>query len=175
VVVEANHESRNDVEFLPKIGQWPKGIDSLDDTANSEQPRNFPKHRQTIHIKTESGMPQQLSYVEKISCPAAKIEDALGTGQIEFNLPNSTNVDPNPAIEIKILRPVCAGVAYRISHANLLESDRIDCLDDPLLIKRKSSRSEKSERVFSRADQASTINKLAYFVSKSHLKIDHSL
>src|SRR4030095_10482493 len=150
VVVEANHESRDEIEFLSKIGQRPKSIDSLNYTANSEQPRNFPEHRQTVHIKTESGMPQQLGYVEKISCPAAKIEDALGTRQIEFNLPNSTNVDSNPPIGIYILRPVCAGVGDCISFANLLESNRIDCLDDPLLIERKSSSPEKSERVFSR-------------------------
>jgi hypothetical protein len=29
--------------------------------------------------------------------------------------------------------------------------------------------------MFPRADQASTIYKLAYFMSKSHLKIDHTL
>jgi len=175
VIVEANHESRNEIEFLSKIRERAKSVDSLNYTADSEQPRNFPKHRQTVHIKAESRMPQQLGYVEKISCPAAKIEDALGTHQIEFNLPNSTNVDSNPAIKIKILRPVCAGIGDGISLANLLESHRIDCLDDPLLIKRKSSSPEKSERVFPRADQALAIYKLAYFVSKSHLKIDHSL
>jgi len=30
VVVEANHESRDEIEFLSKIGQRPKSLDSLD-------------------------------------------------------------------------------------------------------------------------------------------------
>jgi len=56
VVVEANHESRDEIKFLSKIGQRPKSFDSLDHTADSEQTCNFPEHGQTVHIKTESGM-----------------------------------------------------------------------------------------------------------------------
>jgi len=54
VVVEANHESRNEIEFLSKIGQRPKSFDALNYTANPEQPRNLPEHGQTVHIKAES-------------------------------------------------------------------------------------------------------------------------
>ena len=54
VVVEANHESRNEIEFLSKIGQRPKSFDLLDYAANAEQTRDFPKHGQTVHIKAES-------------------------------------------------------------------------------------------------------------------------
>ena len=122
VVVEANHESRDEIKFLSKIGQRPKSFDLLDYTADPEQTRNFPEHGQTVHIKTESGMPQQLGYVEKISCAAAKIEDALGTRQIEFDLANSSNVDSDPAVEIEIFGPVCAGICDRVSLANLLET-----------------------------------------------------
>jgi len=54
VIVEANHESGDEVEFLAKIGQRPKSIDSLDYAANAEQTGNFPEHGQTVHIKAES-------------------------------------------------------------------------------------------------------------------------
>ncbi len=54
MVVEANHESRNEIEFLSKIGQRPKSFDLLDYAANAEQTRNFPEHGQTVHIKAES-------------------------------------------------------------------------------------------------------------------------
>src|SRR4029450_2946301 len=175
VVVEANHESRDEIEFLSKIGERSESFDSLDYTANTEQSRNFPEHGQTVHIKTESGMSQQLRYVEKISCAAAKIEDALGTRQIEFDLANLPNVDSDPAVEIEIFRPVRAGICDRVSLANLLESNRIDCFDNPFFIQRESTGSEKSERMFPRADQALAIYKLAYFMSKSHLKKDHTL
>jgi hypothetical protein len=175
VVVEANHESRDEIKFLSKIGQRPKSFDSLDYAADPEQTCNFSEHGQTVHIKTESGMTEQLGYVEKISGAAAKIEDALGTRQIEFDLANSSNVDSDPAIEIEIFRPVCAGICDSVSLANLLESNRIDCFYNPFFIQRESTGSEKSERMFPRADQAPAIYKLAYFMSKSHLKKDHTL
>jgi len=54
VVVEANHESRDEIEFLSKIGQRPKSFDLLDYAANAKQTRNFPEHGQTVHIKTEA-------------------------------------------------------------------------------------------------------------------------
>jgi hypothetical protein len=62
-----------------------------------------------------------------------------------------------------------------VSLANLVESNRIDCFDNPFFIQRESPGSEKSERMFPRADQAPAIYKLAYFMSKSHLKKDHTL
>ena len=120
-------------------------------------------------------MTQQLGYVQEISCAAAKIENAFRTRQIEFDLANSPNVDSDPAVEIEIFRPVCAGICDRVSLANLLESNRIDCFDNPFFIQRESTGSEKSERMFPRADQAPTIYKLAYFMLKSHLKKDHTL
>ncbi len=54
VVVEANHESRNEIEFLSKIGQRPESFDLLDYAANAEQTRNFPEHGQAVHIKAET-------------------------------------------------------------------------------------------------------------------------
>jgi hypothetical protein len=120
-------------------------------------------------------MTQQLGDVQEISCAAAQVEDALGTGQIEFDLANSPNVDPDPTIEIEIFRPVCAGIGYRVTLANLRETSRIDRFDDPFFSQREPTGSEQSERMFPRADQAPAIYKLSYFVSKSHLKIDHTL
>ena len=120
-------------------------------------------------------MTQQLGNVEEIACAAAEIEDALGARQIEFDLTNSPNVDSDPPIEIEIFRPVRAGICDRVSLANLLESNRIDCFDNPFFIQREPTGSEKSERMFPRADQAPAIHKLAYFVLKSHLKKDHTL
>ena len=120
-------------------------------------------------------MPQQLGYVKEIACAAAKIENSLGTRQIEFDLADSPNVDSDPAIEIEIFRPVSAGIFDRVSLANLREGNRIDSFDHPLFVQREPIGSEKPERMFPRADQALAIYKLAYFMSKSHLKIDHTL
>lgn len=120
-------------------------------------------------------MTQQLRYVEKISCATAKIEDALGTRQIEFDLANSSNIDSDPTVEIEIFWPVCAGIGDRVTFANLRETNRIDCFDNPFFTKREPTSSEKPERMFPRAGEAPAIYKLAYFMSKSHLKKDHTL
>jgi len=120
-------------------------------------------------------MTQQLGYVQEISCAAAEIEDASGTRQIEFGLANSPDVDSDPTVEIEIFRPVCAGIGYGVTLANLRETNRIDRFDDPFFIQREPTSSEKSERMFPRADQAPAIYKLPNFMSKSHLKIDHTL
>ena len=120
-------------------------------------------------------MTQQLGYVEKISCAAAKIEDALGTRQIEFDLANSSDVDSDPTLEIEIFCPVCTRIGDFVALANLTETNRIDRFDDPFFIQREPAGSEQPERMFPRADQAPTIYKLAYFMLKSHLKKDHTL
>ncbi len=120
-------------------------------------------------------MTQQLGYVEEISCAAAKIEDALGTRQIEFDLANSPDVDSDPTLEIEIFWPVCAGIGDFVALANLSETNRIDRFDDPFFIQREPTGSEQPERMFPRADQAPAIYKLAYFMLKSHLKKDHTL
>lgn len=54
MVVEANHESRDEIEFLSKIGKRLEGFDSLHYAANAEQARNFAEHRQTVNVETES-------------------------------------------------------------------------------------------------------------------------
>ena len=120
-------------------------------------------------------MTQQLGYVQEVSCAAAKIEDALGTRQIEFDLANSPDVDSDPAVEIEIFRPVCAGICDSVSLANLRETNRVDRFNDPVFIQREPASSEKPEGMFPRADQAPAIYKLPNFMSKLHLKIDHTL
>ena len=120
-------------------------------------------------------MTQKLGYVQEISCAAAKVENTVGTRQIEFGLANSPDVDSDPTVEIEILRPVCAGIGYLVTLANLRETTRIDRFDDSGFIQREPASSEKPEGMFSRADQAPAIYKLPYLMSKSHLKRNHTL
>ena len=120
-------------------------------------------------------MTQQLGYVEEISCAAAKIEDALGTRQIEFDLANSPDVDSDPPLEIEIFWPVSTRIGDFVALANLSETNRIDRFDDPFFIQREPTGSEQPELMFPRAGQTPAIYKLAYFMSKSYLRIDHTL
>ena len=175
MVVKANHERGDEIKFLSEVGQRPKRFNLLDYAANAEQMRNLPEHGQTIHIKPESGMTQQLRYIQKIACAAAKVENALGPRQIELGLANSANVDSDPTIEIEILGPVCARIGYCVTLANLPEPDRIDRFDNPVFIQREPASPEKPERMFPRANQAPAIYKLPYLMSKSHLKMNHTL
>ncbi len=132
VVVEANHERGNDIEFFTELWERTKRLDLLNDTADTKETRDFPEHWQAIHVETNSGMTEELRDVEKVSCAAAQIENALWTRHVEFKLTNPPDVDSDPTIEIEIFRPVRAGICYGVSPANLLEASRIECLDDPL-------------------------------------------
>ena len=85
-------------------------------------------------------MTEELRNVQKVSCAAAQIENALGTRHVEFKLANPPNVNSDPTVEIEIFRPVRAGICYSVSPANLLEASRIECLDDPLCIQLEALR-----------------------------------
>ncbi len=122
MIVEANHERGNDVEFLTEVRERTKRLDLLDDAADTEQARDFPEHWQAIHVEANSGMTEELRDVEKVSCAAAQIENALGTRHVEFKLANPPDVNSDPTIEIEIFRPVRAGICYGVSPANLLET-----------------------------------------------------
>src|SRR5258707_1772579 len=140
VIVEANHESGNDVEFLSETRQGTKGLDLLNDAADTEQARNFPEHCHTIDVEANSGMTEELRDVEKVPCAAAQIENALGTRHVEFKLANPPDVNSDPTVEIEIFRPVRAGFCYGVSLANLPEASRIDCFDDPLCFQLEAGR-----------------------------------
>jgi hypothetical protein len=141
MIVKANHERGNGIEFLAEVRERSKRLDSLNDAADTQQARNFPEHWQAIHVETNSGMTEELRDVEKVSCAAAQIENLFRTGQVEFKLPNPPDIDSDPTIEIEIFRPVRARIRYGVSPANLLESGRINCLDDALCLKREAVRS----------------------------------
>ena len=44
VIVEANHESGNDVELLTEAWERTKRVDSLNDAVDIEEPHDFPEH-----------------------------------------------------------------------------------------------------------------------------------
>ena len=168
MIVEANHEGGNDIEFLTEVRERTKRLDSLNDAADTEKACDFPEHWQAIHVEADSGMTEELRDVEKISCAAAQIENPLGTRQVEFKLANPSDINSDPAIEIEIFRPVRARIRYNVSPANLLETSRINCVDDTLCLKRESVRSQQSERMFSGASQALAIDQFSYFMAKLH-------
>ena len=168
MIVKANHEGGNDIEFLTEVREWTKRLNALNDAADTEQACNFAKHRQAIHVEADSGMAEELRDVEKVPCAAAQIENLPGTRQIQFKLANPTDVDSDPAIEIEIFGPVRAGICYGEPPANLLESSAINGLDDALRLEREAVCSEQPERMFSRASQTLAIDQFSYFVSKLH-------
>ena len=140
MIVEANHERGNEIEFLTEVWERTKRVDSLNDAADTEQACDFPEHWQAIHVEANSGMTEELRDVQKISCAAAQIENAPGTRHVEFKLASPPDVDSDPTIEIEIFRPVRARICHDVSPANLFEASRIDCLDDPLSLQLEAVR-----------------------------------
>src|SRR4030095_13605975 len=151
VAVEANHKGGNEIEFSSYVGEGTKSFDSLDYATNAKERCDFCKHRYAVQIETKSGIPEQLGDVEKISCAAAEIENALSARQIELDVTNPANVYGYPAVEIEILPPVLGGIVDRVPLANLLESDRIERFNNALFLERKAVRPKRSKRVLSRA------------------------
>src|ERR1043166_3274462 len=100
MVVEANHECRNDIELLSEVRERTKRLNSLNDAANTQESCDFSEHWQAIHIEANSGMTEELRDVQKVSCAAAQIENLLGVGEVEFKLPNPPDVNTDPTIEI---------------------------------------------------------------------------
>ncbi|SRR6266516_684690 len=122
VVVEANHEGSDEIEFSSKIREGTESVDSLNYAMDTQESRNFAEHGHAVHIKTKSRMTEQLRNVEEISCAAAEIEDPLRPRQIEFELPNPADVDFDPTVQIEIFRPVRAGICDCVSLTNFLET-----------------------------------------------------
>ncbi len=168
VIVEANHESGNNIELLSEAGQGTESMDPLNNAAHVEQSRDFAKHRQPIHVEPKTGMTKQLRDVEKITRAASKIENPLWTRQIKFNGPDSANVNLNPSLQIEILWPVRSGISHCITAANLLEFNWIDCFDYALRFQREGVRAQQPQRMFSRASQAAAVYQFLYFVTQSH-------
>jgi len=168
VIVEANHERGNEIKFLSEALERPKRLDSLNNAVHPEQACYFAKHRQTIHVETDSGMAEQLRDVKKVSYAAAEIQNLLRSAQIKSNLANSADVHPNPAVKIEIFWPVRSGICYCISLANSLETDWINSLDDALCLQREPLRAQQPERMFSRTGKAAAIYQLLYFMAQSH-------
>src|SRR6478735_729409 len=129
MIVKANHECGNHVEFLSETRQRTKRLDLLNNAADTEQARDFPEHGHAVYVEANSGMTEELRDVKKVSCAAAQIENALWTRHVEFKLANPPDVNSDPTVEIEIFRPVRAGICYSVSPANLLEASRVECLD----------------------------------------------
>ena len=168
VIVEADHECSYHIEFLSEIRERMKRLYSLNDAADTQQARDFPKHWQAIHVEANSRMTEQLCDVKKVTCAAAQIENPFRTRKIEFKLANPADVHTDPALEIEIFRPIRAGICHAVSPANLLKTSRINCLYDALRLQREAVRSQQSEGMFSRASQAPAIDQFSYFMAKSH-------
>ena len=122
-------------------------------------------------------MTEELRDVEKVSCAAAQIENALGTRHVEFKLANPANVNADPAVEIQVFGPVRARICHCILATNLFELYRIDCVNDALRLQRKAIRAQHPEGTFSRASQTLAVDQFSYFMAKlhsSHLVAKHN-
>src|SRR2546430_16485153 len=89
VVVKANHERGNDIEFFTEVWERTKRLDLLNDAADTKQAGDFPEHWQAVHVEGDSGMSEELRDVEEVCSAAAQIENRLGTRPVEIQLSNA--------------------------------------------------------------------------------------
>src|SRR5262245_52497243 len=168
MIVEANHERANDIEFLTKVRERTERLNSLNDATNTEQACDFTEHRQAIHVEANPGMTEELRDINKVSCATAQIENLFGPREVEFKLANPPDINSDPTIKIEIFRPVRARICYGVSLPNLLEPSWIDRLNNALCLQREAVRAQHPEGVFSRARQALAVDQFSYFMAKLH-------
>ena len=87
----------------------------------------------------------------EVSCATAKIEYPLRWRDIELEPLNSMNVDVDPAIEFKILRPIFAGMFDLVACPYLLKLFAIDRFEDPGAIERGAALLARTVEMLSRA------------------------
>jgi hypothetical protein len=149
MIVETDHERGDEIEFSSEIGEGSKGLNARNNATDTEQACDFRKHREVIHVETKSLMPEQLRDVQEISCAAAKIENALGAQQIEFNFANAANVDVDPAFEVEIFRPVFPWIFDSVALVDFLEIWPINRFNNPGGFEWEPGSMEKPPRMFS--------------------------
>ena len=149
MIIETDHKRGDEIEFTFEIGQGSKRFNARNNATDSEQACDFRKHREVIHVETKSLMSEQLRDMQKISSAAAKIENALGPQQIEFNFANAANVNVDPALEVEIFRPVFAGICDSVTLANLLKIRPINRFNNPDGFEWEPGSMEKPSRMFS--------------------------
>jgi len=130
VVVKANQEGGDEIEFFSEIGEGNKGQDTPDHAAYTQQSGDFSEHGNVVDVEAEHVVAEQLCDVGEIAGAAAEIENPLRTRQIELDLADAANVDVDPTIKIEILGPIFAGVFDPVLAMNRLELCGINCLDD---------------------------------------------
>jgi len=123
-----------------------------DNATDSEQPGDFSKHRDILHVEASSFMAEQLCDMQKIPGATAKIENALGPRQIELDLANAANVDADPAVKIEIFWPISDWIFKAVALPNLLELRSINRFNDPLGFERKPGSVKEPARMFPCAD-----------------------
>src|SRR4029077_5066729 len=114
MIVKANHESGDHVEFLSETRQRTKRLDLLNNAADTEQVRDFPEHGHAVYVEANSGMAEELRDVKKVTCAADQLENALGTRHVEFKLANPPDVNSDPPVKIQIFGPIRAGICHRV-------------------------------------------------------------
>ena len=174
VAVEADHESRDEIEFLPEIRQPDKGPNPPNDAAEPEQHYHFAEHRYVVDVEAEGVMPEEVGDEKEIARPAPEIEDALAKTAVETELANAAQVFRHPSWQIKIFGPRIFGFGTGITPANRFKLLRIDRLDEVFRFQISVEPSSKHESVGVSASalQRSTILKLADLLREAHWVAD---
>src|SRR5438128_12655194 len=60
VIVKANHESGNEVEFTSQIGQWDERLHAPDNATDAQHPCAFAEHGKIIEIDADDFLSAQV-------------------------------------------------------------------------------------------------------------------
>ena len=178
IIVEANHESGNHVEFLSETRQGAKRLDLLNDAADTEQARDFPEQwtrglcrgqlqndRVAVRCRESPPAPQ----------PRSRMRLGRATSSSSWRIRRM--LTPIQRSRFRYLGQSAPGsaTAYRWRISSNLE--RIDCLNDALCLQREAVRARQPEGTVYRASQTLAVDQFLYFMAKlhsSHLVAKHN-
>src|SRR5438128_5604715 len=170
VIVKANHESGNEVEFTSQIGQWDERLHAPDNASHAQHPCAFAEHGKIIEIEADDFVSEQLPDVSEVPGAATEIENAFARDNIELDVADAANINVDPTGKIEIFRPIFARIVDGVALINLFELLTIDRIDDCVRFELDGNAPSEDEttEMASRAAESTAACQFCYFVGIAH-------
>ena len=174
VTVEADHESGDEIEFPPEIGESDERLDAPDNAAESEQHHHFAEHWHLIDIETERVVPEGVGDKKEIARSASEIEDASAKTPIETELAHAAQVFRHPSWQIKVFGPAIPRLDAGIAATNRFKLLSVDRLNQVFRLEFSAEPSSQHHAVDvpASAFQRSAILKFAELLREAHWVAD---
>jgi len=138
MTIKADHEGSYKIELTTQFRQPNEWSNLPDDPTKSEHKNHVAEESTLINIQADNVMTEILRDKEKVTGPAAKIEDSFAESTVQAKVAHSTQVHCHPFLKVKILKPAIARVAREMAFAQRFELVGIDGANQAIQVQAKS-------------------------------------